>query len=52
MTVLRQNMMHDLLLAGLVKDTRDRYLNSIATCASRLRHSRRPERLEQLQNIS
>lgn len=33
MTVLRQRMMHDLQLAGLVKDTRDRYINSIADFA-------------------
>jgi integrase/recombinase XerD len=33
MTALRRKMMHDLHLAGLVKNTRDRYISSIAAFA-------------------
>jgi integrase/recombinase XerD len=45
MTVLREKMMHDLQLAGLAKDTRDRYINSIARFAKF--HSRCPDTMGQ-----
>jgi site-specific recombinase XerD len=43
MTVLREKMMHDLQLAGLAKDTRDRYIRSI-WCFAKF-HRRSPEAL-------
>lgn len=45
MTTLREKMMHDLQLAGLAKDTRDRYLASIASFAKY--HRRSPAELGQ-----
>lgn len=45
MTALRQKMMHDLQLAGLVKDTRDRYIGSIAMFA--MFHKRCPATMGQ-----
>ncbi len=39
MTALREKMMHDLQLAGLAKDTRDRYVASIASFAKFRRRS-------------
>ncbi|HEX3854392.1 MAG TPA: site-specific integrase [Polyangiaceae bacterium] len=39
MTALREKMMHDLRLAGLAEDTRDRYVSSIASFAKFHRRS-------------